>query len=75
MTDALKSPTLLYQVIVPVRGVPEGQHRSRLLPQGTLLKIVPDAFGTPLVRVRWKGKNYSVLEQDLMQWCQTVDSA
>jgi hypothetical protein len=63
-------PIPLYRVIVPVRGTADGDHASTLLPQGTLLEILPDDLGLPLVRVRWDGRNYFMLKHDLMQWCE-----
>jgi hypothetical protein len=75
MQDVAKSPFLasvLYRVIVPVRGVAEGEHNSTLLPQGALLERLPDHSGVPLVRVRCNGRNCSVLEIDLQQWCETI---
>jgi hypothetical protein len=73
MKDALTySPqaTLLYRVIVPVRGIADGDHASTLSPQGALLEILPDDSGNPLVCVRCNGRNHCVLEHDLMQWCE-----
>jgi hypothetical protein len=71
MRITLNLPTAMqYQVIMPVRGIREGQRQSTLFPQGTLLEVLPGDSGTPLVRVRCNGRNYLVLENDLMQWCE-----
>jgi len=77
MKDAVKhtfAPIAVYRVIVPMRGVAEGEHKGTLLPQGTLLERLPDDPGLPLVRVRCNGQNCSVLENDLSVWCETISS-
>jgi len=74
MTDLQRSPlqtTVLYRVKVPVRGVNQAEHKSAMFPRGTLLERLPQDESTR-IPVRCYGRDYSVLEQELTQYCERV---
>ena len=62
---------VLYRVMVPVRGITEGEHKAAMFPRGTLLERLPQDESTR-VPVRCYGRDYSVLEEDLTQKCERV---
>ena len=68
-------PRVLYRVKSPLHGTTEEKHRGALFPRDTLLECLPHECGTQSVVVRCYGRDYSVLEEDLLQNCQPVGSS
>ena len=62
---------MLYRVKVPVHGTAKAHQPSTIFPRGTLLERLPHHDGV-FIRVRCKGEEYCVLEQELTQRCERV---